>query len=213
MAQLAAISQNTLPIAHSMAQLHGASVTVPSDPVRNRSSSHQRADTKHESPERGEDKRYNRSRPPERDEVEKDETPTRHASQPPARRIRGKSKGELPRVYVETQGASSSGDTQVAEEPRGRSTTAAPFGRDFRNLAISTITKQQSIVNLRKLLTERGVVTEDYHTKERLATMLQAYDKRVWSNIMHDPLPKAAAKSSKKQAEAALKAAGVKGLK
>ena len=149
----------------------------------------------------------------QQDEVEKDETPTRQPSQPPARIIRGKSKGELPRVYVETQGASSSGDTQVAEEPRGRSTTAAPFGRDFRNLAISTITKQQSIVNLRKLLTERGVVTEDYHTKERLATMLQAHDKRAWADNIKAPLPKAETKSARKIAEASLKAAGVKGLK
>ena len=50
-------------------------------------------------------------------------------------------------------------------------------------------------------------------SKERLATMLQVYDKRIWSEGIKAPLPKAALKPQKQQAEAALKAAGVKGLK
>ena len=86
---LTTVAQQTLPIAHSMAQLHGATITVPSDPIATsqRSSSPQTTASKNNSPERGEDRRHNRSRPPERDEEEK-ETPVRNTSQP-ARRIRG----------------------------------------------------------------------------------------------------------------------------
>ena len=111
MGQLATISQQTLPVAHNRATefYNGMTITVPSDPARNRSSSHQRA--KSHSPEK----------------VEQEDTPVRHASQPVARRIRGKSRGQPTSPYVDNPGASSSGPAPAAEEPRGRSTTAAPF--------------------------------------------------------------------------------------
>ena len=117
--------------------------------------------------------------------------------------------------YAETPGASSSGPAQVVEEPRGRptTTTPAPFSRDFKNLAVSTITKQQSIASLTKLLAERGVGTDGYMTKERLATMLKTFDKDMATYKLKAPLPKAETKSPKKQAESSLKALGLKGLK
>ena len=126
-------------------------------------------DYKHQSPERGEDTRPNKSRPPGRDDIEK-ESPVIFASQP-ARRIRGKSKGPTISDYTETRGQSSSGpDTQgqsssgpaTAAETQGQSSsgpaTAAEIARgrqperDFKNVATNTIMKQVSIAQLRKLL-------------------------------------------------------------
>ena len=114
-------------------------VTVPRDPARKRSSSPQTAETK----------RNTKSHSPERDE-EEEETPVRFASQS-ARRIGGKSKGHTINNYVETPGQSSSGAAAPAETTRGRQPE-----RDFKNVAVSTIMKQVSIVELRKLLEERG---------------------------------------------------------
>ena len=149
-AHLATVAQQTLPIAHSMAQQASTTVTAP----RPRSSSPQTAETG----------RNAKSHSPEKDEKE---TPIRVASQP-ARRIRGKSKGPTISDYTETPGQSSSGPATAAELARGRQPE-----RDFKNLAVSTIMKQVSITQLRNLLKERGEYTDALMSKEHLSTMLK----------------------------------------
>ena len=160
-------------------------MTAPSHPevTRPRSSSPQMIDYKHQSPERGEDTRPNKSRPPERDDVEKEKTPVRVASQP-ARRIRGKSKGPTISDYTETRGQSSSGPDTQGQSSSGPATAAELARerqpkRDFKNLAVSTIMKQVSITQLRNLLKERGEYTDALMSKEHLSTMLKDVDKNT----------------------------------
>ena len=104
--------------------------------------------------------------------------------------------------------ASSSGPAQIVQLHRGRK----PEG-DLQNVAVTTITQQLSILQLRTALQDRGVYNDGGMTKADLAATLIDSDKKHWKLGVKQPLPKAETKSPKKQAEASLKALGVKGLK